>query len=144
MKFGIDVNNEYLCKIMLDRMKCAGHITVDLTAEKWTNKGQEVFKKVLLANITNINFYIGIDFSKYNEKYEIFYSNNELSKDYSLKVEGILSCEMINVTCEDGSHLYLIKNMNCPGIYIRAPLKENNEDNIIMIDKFVEKIIDLK
>lgn len=144
MKFGIDVNNEYLCGIMLNKIKNSGNITVDLTEEKWMNRGQDVFKKVLLANITNINFYIGIDFRKYNEEYEIFYSNNKISKDYSLNIKCYLSSEMINATCQNGEHLYLIKNMKCPGVYIRVPLKENNEDNITMIEKFVEKIIDLK
>lgn len=144
MKFGVDVNNEYLCKIMLDKIKDNGHIVVDLTEEKWANKGQEVFKKVLLGNITNINFYVGIDFRNGNEEYEILYSNDEISKTYSLKIEESLSSEIVNISCKEGNNLYLIKNMNCPGIYIRVPLKKNNEDNVFIIDKFIQKIIDLK
>lgn len=142
MKFGVDVNNEYMCKRVLEKIKDSGNIIVDLTVEKWQNKGQEVFKKVLLANITNIGFYIGIEYKKNNEKCKIFYSNNEYSKICSFKVKESLSGEIQNITCEDGSYLYLIKNMNSPGVYIKIPLKENNEDNIKIVDNIIKQIID--
>ena len=142
MKFGVDVNNEYMCKRVLEKIKDSGNIIVDLTVEKWQNKGQEVFKKVLLANITNIGFYIGIEYNKNNEECKIFYSNNEYSKTCSFKVKESLSGEIQNITCEDGTYLYLIKNMNSPGVYIKIPLKENNEDNIKIVDNIIKQIID--
>lgn len=144
MKFGVDVNNEYLCKRVLEKIKDNGHIMVDLTVEKWSNKGQEVLKKVLLANITNIDFYIGIEYKKSYEEYKIFYSNNEYSKTCSFKIKETLSSEIENITCVDGTHLYLIKNMNSPGIYIKMPLKENNEDNIKILDRLIDQLIDIK
>ncbi|NKF08622.1 hypothetical protein J1C67_12710 [Clostridium gasigenes] len=141
MKFGVDVNNEYMCKRVLEKIKDSGNIIVDLTVEKWQNKGQEVFKKVLLANITNIGFYIGIEYNKNHEECKIFYSNNEYSKTCSFKVKESLSGEIQNITCEDGTYLYLIKNMNSPGVYIKIPLRENNEDNIKIVDNIIKQII---
>lgn len=144
MKFGVDLNNEYLSEIMLEKIKCSGHMVIDLTEEKWTNRGQEVFKKVLLANITNINFYIGIEFRSINKEYEIFYSSEEASKNCSFEIQDSLNNGIRNIICEDGNHLYLIKNMNCPGMYIKAPLSESNEENNSIIDRIVEKIVGLK
>jgi len=144
LKFGIDVNQEYLCKRTLEKIKEKGHTIVDLTVEKWPNKGQEVFKKVLLANITNIDFYIGIEFIEYNEEYKIFYSDNECSKICSFKIKESLKVKSENIICEDGNHLYLIKNMNSPGIYIVIPLKENKKENIEIIDNLIEKLIEVK
>lgn len=140
MKIGVDVNNQELCKVALCKIKESGNVIVDLTVEKWINRGEEVFRKVLLGNITNIDFYIGIEFIKSSETYKIFYSYNEFSKTCSAKIKKSLSCKNINVVCEDGSHLYLIKNMNSPGIYIMIPFKNNNE-NIEILEKIIKELI---
>lgn len=140
MKFGIDVNIEKLCNIVIEKIKGNGYIAVDLTWEKWLNKGQEVFKKVLLANITNIDFFIGIEFIKNYNECRIFYSNNELSKACSIKIKKILSEDIDNIICEDGNCLYLIKNIDSPGIYIRIP-EGRNDYNIKIIEKIIDQLI---
>lgn len=140
MKFGVDVNKEELNKRALEIIKDNGHLIVDLTLEKWANKGQEVFKKVLLATITNVEFYIGIEFTESEEDCKIFYSNNEISKIFSLKIKGSLNSEIKNVICENGNHLYLIRNMECPGLYIKAPLTIDKKKNMKVIDLITKEI----
>lgn len=144
LKYGIDVNNELACKIVVEKIKENGNVVVDLTVEKWNNRGQEVFKKVLLANITNIDFYVGIEFVKNIDKYKVFYSDNEYSKRYSLKIFNKLNTKVNNSILEDGKHLYLIKNMSCPGIYIKIPINDKDDENIKVINYIVEELIDSK
>ncbi|MGL5085514.1 MAG: hypothetical protein ACRC68_07320 [Clostridium sp.] len=147
MKYGIDVNNELLCKRVLDKIKAGGHVIVDLSVEKWSNRGQEVFKKVLLGNITSIDFYLGIEFVENEDnknEYKLYYSENEYARKHSFNIEKFLKDEVENITCNSGNHLYLIKNMDCPGIYIKIPLNQKVEENIKLIDKLLEELIDIK
>lgn len=126
-----------------DKIKHAGNVIVDLTVEKWTNRGQEVFRKVLLGNITNIDFYIGIEFIEGAEKLKILYSDNYISEEISYKIMQSLIEESSNIVRGNGSHLYLIKNMNSPGIYIVVPLKEDNEENINVLVKIIKELIEV-
>ncbi|MGL5353651.1 MAG: hypothetical protein ACRDA5_10040 [Clostridium sp.] len=144
MKYGIDVNNELLSKRVLEKIKAGGHVVVDLTTEKWSNRGQEVFKRVLLGNITSIDFYLGIEFVLNEDECKILYSNNEYAKNHALKIEKKLSSDFTSIICQEGENLYLIKNMDCPGIYIKMSLSEKVEENIERIDKIIEELIDIK
>ena len=54
-------------------------------------------------------------------------------------VENLLKDNLKKTICEKGEHLYLLKNINAPGLYIRVPL-ENEE---IMEKLNIEGIVNI-
>lgn len=124
MKYGIDINNTRILNAISQGLKETGNFVVDLSKNQNKNMGKNLLEKVLIANITNIDFYVGIEFKKDISICEIFYDRN--SKVCCEMVENLLKDNLKKTICEKGEHLYLLKNINAPGLYIRVPL-ENEE-----------------
>ena len=137
MKYGIDINNTRILNAISQGLKETGNFVVDLSKNQNKNMGKNLLEKVLIANITNIDFYVGIEFKKDISICEIFYDRN--SKVCCVMVENLLKDNLKKTICEKGEHLYLLKNINAPGLYIRVPL-ENEE---IMEKLNIEGIVNI-
>ena len=137
MKYGIDINNTRILNAISQGLKETGNFVVDLSKNQNKNMGKNLLEKVLIANITNIDFYVGIEFKKEISICEIFYDRN--SKVCCEMVENLLKDNLKKTICEKGEHLYLLKNINAPGLYIRVPL-ENEE---IMEKLNIEGIVNI-
>ncbi|MDB1940358.1 hypothetical protein [Clostridium tertium] len=137
MKYGIDINNTRILNAISQGLKETGNFVVDLSKNQNKNMGKNLLEKVLIANITNIDFYVGIEFKKDISICEIFYDRN--SRVCCEMVENLLKDNLKKTICEKGEHLYLLKNINAPGLYIRVPL-ENEE---IMEKLNIEGIVNI-
>ncbi|GAA0108600.1 hypothetical protein PMY56_15065 [Clostridium tertium] len=137
MKYGIDINNTRILNAISQGLKETGNFVVDLSKNQNKNMGKNLLEKVLIANTTNIDFYVGIEFKKDISICEIFYDRN--SKVCCEMVENLLKDNLKKTICEKGEHLYLLKNINAPGLYIRVPL-ENEE---IMEKLNIEGIVNI-
>jgi hypothetical protein len=137
VKYGIDINNTRILNAISQGLKETGNFVVDLSKNQNKNMGKNLLEKVLIANITNIDFYVGIEFKKDISICEIFYDRN--SKVCCEMVENLLKDNLKKTICEKGEHLYLLKNINAPGLYIRVPL-ENEE---IMEKLNIEGIVNI-
>lgn len=137
MKYGIDINNTRILNAISQGLKETGNFVVDLSKNQNKNMGKNLLEKVLIANITNIDFYVGIEFKRDISICEIFYDRN--SKVCCEMVENLLKDNLKKTICEKGEHLYLLKNINAPGLYIRVPL-ENEE---IMEKLNIEGIVNI-
>lgn len=137
MKYGIDINNTRILNAISQGLKETGNFVVDFSKNQNKNMGKNLLEKVLIANITNIDFYVGIEFKKDISICEIFYDRN--SKVCCEMVENLLKDNLKKTICEKGEHLYLLKNINAPGLYIRVPL-ENEE---IMEKLNIEGIVNI-
>lgn len=122
MKYGIDINNTIVLNAISHKLKESGNFIVDLSQNQ--NTGKTLLKKVLIANVTNIDFYIGIEFKKDASVFEIFYDNNENSKECAEMVKKLLNKDFEDIICKNGEHLYLLKNISAPVLYIRIPFKD--------------------
>lgn len=139
MKYGIDINDTRVLNAISQGLKERGNFIVDLSENLNKNIGKNLLEKVLIANITNIDFYVGIEFKKDISKCEIYYDKNIDSKVCCEMVENLFKDNLRNTTCEKGEHLYLLKNTNAPGVYIKVPL-ENEE----IIEKlYIEGIVNI-
>lgn len=139
MKYGIDINNARILNAISQGLKERGNFIVNLSDNQNKNTGKNLLEKVLIANITNIDFYVGIEFKKDISICEIFYDKNRNSKVCCEMVENLLKDNLKNTICEKGEHLYLLKNTNAPGLYIKIPL-ENEE----IIEKlYIEGIVNI-
>ena len=76
MKYGIDINNTRILNAISQGLKETGNFVVDLSKNQNKNMGKNLLEKVLIANITNIDFYVGIEFKKDISICEIFYDRN--------------------------------------------------------------------
>lgn len=137
MKYGIDINNTEILKAISQKLKESGNFIVDLYQGQST--ARSLLKKVLIANITNIDFYVGIEFKKDISQCEIFYDNNEKSKECSEMVNKLLNENIKNIICKQGDHLYLLKNINAPALYVKIPVEA--EETIEQL--YIEGIVDI-
>lgn len=143
MKYGIDINrNNILIKIK-EGIITRGHWVVDLTKEKAVKKGDLVFKKALLANITEIDYYIGVEFSDSISELQIYWGDNiDVKKIYEEMKNMLYEKDKIIIN-EDIKELYLVKNINAPAIYIRIPCKYEEKFNYEYLDKFTNLILNI-
>ncbi|WP_291651314.1 hypothetical protein [Clostridium sp.] len=137
MKYGIDINNIRILNAISQGLKERGNFIVDLSENQNKNMGKNLLEKVLIANITNIDFYIGIEFKNDISMCKIFYDKN--SKVCCEMVENLFKDNLKKTICEKGEHLYLLKNINAPGLYIKVPL----EDEEIIEKLNIEGIVNI-
>ncbi len=137
MKYGIDINNAEISNAISQKLKESGNFIVDLYQGQST--ARTLLKKVLIANITNIDFYVGIEFKKDISECEIFYDNNEKSKKCSEMVNELLKENIKNIICKDGDHLYLLKNINAPALYIKILIDAEE----IIEELYIEGIVEI-
>ncbi|AYE35374.1 hypothetical protein [Clostridium septicum] len=139
MKVGIDINNRKILLTVVEKMKERGHWVVDLSNEERGNKGQIVFRKTLLANVTKVDFYMGIEFVDNISKYELFYDENFLSEVCCNELKKVITRLNKELNCIGGSNLYLVKNTNSPAVYMKIPM----EDRDIIEDYCLDEIIEI-
>ena len=58
MKIGIDINNSDISRAVRNQLKNKDYYIVDMSLERKNLIGEEVFKKTILANISNLDFRI--------------------------------------------------------------------------------------
>lgn len=136
MKYGIDINNERIFNDISEGLKNKGNFIVDLTENRITT-GRTLLKKVLIANVTNIDFYFAIDFKNEISRCEIFYDEYSASKVCAEKLTNILSRKFPNISCEKGEYLYLVKNINAAVLYIRLPAGDEDKFEKMVLENLI-------
>lgn len=144
MKYGIDINNERILSAVSEKLRDRGNLIVDFTERENINTGRKLLKKVLIANITNIDFYFAIDFKDEISFCEIFYNEDKCSKVFVEKLINTLSDKFQNIICKSGKHLYLIKNVEAPVVYVRIPLKDEEKIGSLVVDKLINILENIK
>lgn len=144
MKFGIDINNRKMLITIVEKMKEKGHWVVDLSNEASGNRGQIVFRKALLANLTNIDFYMGIEFVDKLPIYEVFYDENILSETCCNEIKKLFSGLNKELNCTGQSNLYLVKNTKSPAIYIKIPMSDKGIIESDYLDKLIEILLKIQ
>lgn len=134
MKIGIDINNSDISRAVRNQLKNKDYYIVDMSLERKNLIGEEVFKKTILANISNLDFLISVEINKGNNNIYIYYENKKLSKLFSK--EFIKCADNIGVNSiklSNGEEFYLIKNTKCPTVIIKINLEDINtqKENII-------------
>ena len=140
MKYGIDIDSEKILDFISERLKERGHFIIDLTEKNNINKGKSLLKKVLIANVTNIDLYFAINFKKDISFGEILFNNDNSSKILGEELLKLIDNNFENIICKNGTYLYLIKNINSAVVYAAFPMeyKEKIEDVLI-----TNKLIDI-
>lgn len=137
MKYGIDINNGRILKAISEGLKDRGNFIVDLTEHENIIIGKMLLKKVLIANVTNIDFYFAIEFKNSWFNCEIFYGEGSSSKIYSEKIMNLLNSRFKNIVCNDGQHLYLLKNTKAPVVYVKIPLQYEEKLEGSFLDELI-------
>lgn len=140
MKYGIDINNEKILSFISEKLKEKGNFIIDFTDKNNKNNGRALLKKVLIANVTNIDFYFAIDFKNDISFAEILYDEHHCSKVFAQELANFLESKFINIICKIDNHLYLIKNIEAPVVYVSFPMSDKEEIEDLLIDN---KIIDI-
>ncbi|MCF0149375.1 MAG: hypothetical protein HUJ77_13390 [Clostridium sp.] len=144
MKYGIDINSEKILSFISEKLKERGHFIIDLTDYNNVNNGKSLLKKVIIANVTNIEFYLSIDFKEDASFPTIFYADNS-TKIIANEVMELLEDSFENISCKSGKHLYLIKNINTPVVYISFSIKDRElVESILITNKLINILENIK
>lgn len=142
MKYALDINCDDILKILLDRLLKDGDFIINLSNLKDKKIGKILKKKALISNTTNIDFYIGIDFSDISEC-KIYCDYNEESKKIYETINDNLK-NILDIKLEVGESLYILKNTSAPAIYIKLPLENKDEMKNIYIDSIYKALLKIK
>ena len=144
MKYGIDINSEKILNFISERLKERGHFIIDLTERNNINNGKSLLKKVLIANVTNIDLYFAIDFKKEISLCEIFFDEDNYSKILGEELTNLIGNRFENIVCKNGSNLYLIKNINSSVVYVSSPMEyKETMENLLVTNKLID-ILEMK
>ncbi len=139
MKYGIDINSERILNFISEKLKEKGDFIIDLTDRNNINNGKSLLKKVLIANVTNIDFYFAVDFRKETSFCEIFYDDDNYCKIIGEKLMNILGNSFENISCKNGNHLYLIKNIKSSAVYAMFPMKDKERiEELLVTNKLID------
>lgn len=134
MKIGIDINNSDISRAVRNQLKNKDYYIVDMSLEEKKLIGEEVFRKTILANTSNLDFLISVEINNGNNSIYIYYENEVLSKSFSEEfIKYVDSLGVRNTEFSNGEEFYLIKNTKCPTAIIKINLKDINmkKENII-------------
>lgn len=144
MKYGIDINSEKILSFISEKLKERGHFIIDLTDYSNINNGKSLLKKVIIANVTNIEFYLVIKFKNEVSFPIIFYADNS-SKIFANELMEVLEDSFENIACKNGRHLYLIKNINTSVVYITFSIKDKEiVENLLITNKLIDILENIK
>ena len=94
MKYGIDINSEKILSFISEKLKGKGSFIIDFTEK---NNGRALLKKVLIANVTNIDFYFAIEFKNDISFAEILYDEHYCSKVFGQELINILDSKFTHI-----------------------------------------------
>lgn len=144
MKVGIDGNDKEVLRVIKEKIIEKANLVIDLSEITAVNKGELIYRKVLIANITKINCCICIDVEDDENinHITILYDNCECGILKSREVLGIISKGMNNIDYKEGNNLYFIEMTDCPVIKIIIPKSYKKEFIDNYLDLVVSKIIE--
>ena len=107
MKYALDINDSYLRKVLIKKLKEEGDLTIDCFNEECC-LGESFFKKVLLSNNTKADIFIRI-----TKSIEILGDNQILRRVVSLNLEDMVDyIGLSQISIKSGKGLYLVKNLD--------------------------------
>jgi len=68
MKYGLDIENSYLRNEIAQCLKNHGHLVIDMNEFEYLGAGEKLFKKVILANQSQVEIYIYVSISEGKEE----------------------------------------------------------------------------
>lgn len=139
MKYGLDVNNNFILQALIKVLESKGHFIVNLSTLKDKNIGALLYKKTLIANVTKIDVYLGIETIKSDEENKIYFNEFLKSSEIRRKIINILQQISEKEILEDNTELYLSKNINSLVIYCKIKIIDDN----IVEEKVMKSLIDI-
>jgi hypothetical protein len=139
MKYGLDVNDNFILQSLIKVLESKGHFIVNLSTLKDKNVGALLYKKTLIANVTKIDVYLGIETVKSDEESKIYFNEFLKSSEIRRKIINILQKISKKEILEDNTKLYLSKNINSLVIYCRIKII----DDKIVVEKVIKSLIDI-
>lgn len=145
MKYGIDIDSEKILSSISEKLNRRGHFIVNFTYENNINSGKLLLKKVIMANVTNIDFYFSINFNKDTLFPEILYNKYTCSKIFANEIKNVIKFKYNNIECKNGENLYLLINIKAPVVCIKFPLKDKVKiEKLLLTDKITDLLENIK
>lgn len=161
LKFGVDIGHNVAYDIgahgirkedeltkevgikLMERLKKLGHTVVNCTPESASNLGDSLYKRVLIANQNNIDYFISIHFNSGGENgTEIFVLSEEGRALGEKILSEIVALGFYNRGIKDGNRLYVLKNTKATGILMEIAFVDSKEDMYLYnSDSIVNAII---
>ncbi len=144
MKYGIDINSERILSFISEKLKERGHFIIDLTDKNNINNGKSLLKKVIISNVTNVDFFLAIDFKKEITVPVIFYEDN-YSEIFVKEFIEVFGDKFKNISCKNGKHLYLVKNIKASVVYITFSTKDKEiVEKLLITNRLIDILENIK
>ncbi|WP_055665723.1 N-acetylmuramoyl-L-alanine amidase [Desnuesiella massiliensis] len=161
MKFGVDIGHNVAYDIgaqgirkedeltkevgikLMERLRNLGHTVVNCTPSSASNLGDSLYKRVLIANQNNIDYFISIHFNSGGESGTEIFALSEEGRALGEKIlTEIVGLGFYNRGVKDGNRLYVLKNTKAIGILMEIAFVDSKDDMYLYnSDSIVNAII---
>jgi len=149
MKFGIDIGHncppdtgamgiKFEDNLTLDvgnrvmgKLKDLGHQVIDCKPAKSNSVGNSLQQRCSRANASKIDIFVSIHFNAFNgfaNGTEIFAISDKSRTIAKSVLDEIIKMGFFNRGVKNGSHLYVLKNTNMPGILVECCFLDSEKD----------------
>lgn len=149
MKFGIDIGHncppdtgamgiKFEDNLTLDvgnrvmgKLKDLGHQVIDCKPAKSNSVGNSLRQRCSRANASKIDIFVSIHFNAFNgfaNGTEIFAISDKSRTIAKSVLDEIIKMGFFNRGVKNGSHLYVLKNTNMPGILVECCFLDSEKD----------------
>ncbi|MGF1676560.1 MAG: N-acetylmuramoyl-L-alanine amidase [Rivularia sp. (in: cyanobacteria)] len=122
----LDVGNR-----VMGKLKDLGHQVIDCKPGKSNSVGNSLRQRCSRANVSKVDIFVSIHFNAFNgfaNGTEIFAISDTAKKIAKPVLDEILQMGYFNRGIKNGSHLYVLKNTNMPGILIECCFLDSAKD----------------
>ncbi|MBD2136415.1 N-acetylmuramoyl-L-alanine amidase [Anabaena sp. FACHB-1237] len=116
---------------VIDKLKSLGHTVIPCKPDSAGTVSQSLGRRCSKANSAGVDFYVSIHFNAFNGKAngtEVF-AASDAGRKYAVPVlNEIVKLGFFNRGVKDGSHLYVLRNTNMPGILIECCFIDSQKD----------------
>ncbi|MGL5415697.1 MAG: hypothetical protein ACRDAU_08565 [Clostridium sp.] len=142
MKIGLDSTRREFSKGLVRKLEEENLFLVDMYLEKKRNEGYEVYKKVMDANKSRLDLFIGVyldEKESQEEEVAILYDCSFIGEKFASYIYDCLRNEYGNdkLSLRCGTEFYILKETKSPAFLIKGNLSEKTKD----IEESLEKII---
>ncbi|MBF2018345.1 MAG: N-acetylmuramoyl-L-alanine amidase [Rivularia sp. T60_A2020_040] len=122
----LDVGNR-----VMGKLKDLGHQVIDCKPGKSNSVGNSLRQRCSRANASKVDIFVSIHFNAFNgfaNGTEIFAISDTSKKIAKPVLDEILQMGFFNRGIKNGSHLYVLRNTNMPGILIECCFLDSAKD----------------
>lgn len=149
MKIGLDSTRKEFSKGLVRKLEEENLFIVDMYLEKRKNEGYEIYKKVMDANKSRLDLFVGVYLLESEEVsgtlsilYDCTFLGERIANYMYDYLRGKYGNENLSLKC--GKELYILKEIKAPCVIIKGNLKNEIYDIEQDLTEIIKKIFKME